>query len=74
MNFLNNEEVRSVLKPLNKEHDVVLFGSAVEGGMRSTSDIDIAVLSRCQNNEKNVYDNCIYNNFVYYCRAAGRRC
>ena len=54
MNCLNNEEVRSVLMPLKKEHDVVLFGSAVEGGMRSTSDIDIAVLSRNQSNEKNL--------------------
>jgi len=46
--------IRRELSSLKGKYEVILFGSMVEGGMRPTSDIDIAVLSRIQDKAKNI--------------------
>ncbi|GAF98013.1 unnamed protein product [marine sediment metagenome] len=48
------EEMKEILKPLKEYLEVILFGSAVEGGMRPESDIDIAVISRKKNKNQNI--------------------
>ena len=47
-------QLRKDLIYLKDKHDVVLFGSHVEGGIRPISDIDIAVLSLDMNRDENL--------------------
>lgn len=47
-------ELGKILAPLKETYEIILFGSAVEGAMRPKSDIDIAVLSRNQNQKSNI--------------------
>jgi len=47
-------QIREKLKFLKEKHDVVAYGSYVEGGMRPNSDIDIAVISHQTNKELNI--------------------
>lgn len=46
------EEIRRDLEPL-KDHEVVLYGSWCSGDWTPRSDIDVAVLSRSQDDQKN---------------------
>lgn len=48
------EEMKEILEPLKENHEVILFGSAVEGGMRPESDVDIAAISRNKNKNQNI--------------------
>ncbi len=48
------DEIKHILAPLKEKYEVILFGSAVEGGLRPKSDIDIAILSHNQNEKKNI--------------------
>lgn len=48
------EEIKEILEPLKEKYEVILFGSAVEGGMRPESDIDIAVITRNKNEKQNI--------------------
>ena len=48
------EEMKEILDPLKENHEVILFGSAVEGGMRPESDVDIAAISRNKNKNQNI--------------------
>ncbi|MHA1293415.1 MAG: nucleotidyltransferase domain-containing protein [Promethearchaeota archaeon] len=47
------EEIRTILNSLKEKYDVIMFGSAVEGGIRPNSDIDIAVITYTKDLEKN---------------------
>jgi hypothetical protein len=47
-------KLRKDLIYLKDKHDVVLFGSHVEGGIRPISDIDIAILSLDKDRNKNL--------------------
>jgi len=47
-------KIRGDLNFLKEKYDVVVYGSYVEGGMRSNSDIDIAVLSYETEKEKSI--------------------
>lgn len=48
------DELGKILASLKETSEIILFGSAVEGAMRPKSDIDIAVLSRNQNQKRNI--------------------
>lgn len=48
------EEMKEILEPLKEKNEVILFGSAVEGGMRPESDIDIAIITRNKNEKQNI--------------------
>lgn len=54
MNSPKIDELAKTLAPLKEKYEVILFGSVVEGAMRLKSDIDIAVISRNQNQESNI--------------------
>lgn len=54
MNYPKIDELGKILAPLKETYEIILFGSAVEGAMRPKSDIDIAVLSRNQNQKSNI--------------------
>jgi predicted nucleotidyltransferase len=54
MKSLKIEKLTEVLNPLKKIYEVVIYGSQVEGGYRPDSDIDIAVITRETNIEKNI--------------------
>jgi len=54
MRSLKIENLAEILNPLKEEYDVVIYGSQVEGGVRPNSDIDIAVITRETNIEKNI--------------------
>lgn len=54
MNYPKIDELGKILVPLKETYEIILFGSAVEGAMRPKSDIDIAVLSRNQNQKSNI--------------------
>lgn len=47
------EKIQQDLSKLDGNYEVLLFGSAIEGGFRPESDIDIAVLSRNRNISQN---------------------
>ena len=47
-------KLREILDPLKEKYEIILFGSSVEGGMRPTSDIDVAILSRNKNKAENI--------------------
>lgn len=47
------EKIRTDLRVLESNYEVVIFGSAIEGGFRPESDIDIAVITRNQKKERN---------------------
>ena len=47
------KKIKEDLKPLSK-YEVVLFGSYVNGEFRESSDIDVAVITRKKNFNKNV--------------------
>ncbi|MHA1584167.1 MAG: nucleotidyltransferase domain-containing protein [Promethearchaeota archaeon] len=53
MNPPSINHIQKELYALKSKYEVVLFGSAVEGGFRYESDIDIAVLSRNSDKAKN---------------------
>ena len=48
------EEMKEILEPLKEKYEAILFGSAVEGGMRPESDIDIAIITRNKNEKQNI--------------------
>jgi len=48
------EEMKEILVPLKEKYEVILFGSAVEGGMRPESDIDIGVITRNKSKNQNI--------------------
>jgi predicted nucleotidyltransferase len=48
------EEMKEILALLKEKYEVILFGSAVEGGMRPESDIDIAVITRNKSKNYNI--------------------
>ena len=48
------EEMKEILEPLKEKYEVILFGSAVEGGMRPESDIDIAIITRNKDEKQNI--------------------
>jgi len=48
------EEMKEILVPLKEKYEVILFGSAVEGGMRHESDIDIGVITRNKSKNQNI--------------------
>jgi len=54
MRSLKIENLAEILNSLKEEYDVVIYGSQVEGGVRPNSDIDIAVITRETNIEKNI--------------------
>ncbi|TFG05660.1 MAG: DNA polymerase subunit beta [Promethearchaeota archaeon] len=54
MNCANLKEVKEQLKSLAQKFEVILFGSFLKGDTHSTSDIDIAVLSRRQDKILNI--------------------
>ncbi|HUX98007.1 MAG TPA: nucleotidyltransferase domain-containing protein [Candidatus Deferrimicrobium sp.] len=54
MNSNNIERIKEILSPLKDQYEVVLFGSFIENATRPTSDIDISVLSRTQDEAKNI--------------------
>ncbi|MHA1659020.1 MAG: nucleotidyltransferase domain-containing protein [Promethearchaeota archaeon] len=47
-------KLREILDPLKEKYEIILFGSSVEGGMRPTSDIDVAILTRNKNKAENI--------------------
>ncbi len=47
-------ELREKFAPIGAKLELILFGSAVEGGIRPKSDIDIAVISRNKNKKENI--------------------
>jgi len=48
------EDIREILEYLKEKFEVILFGSSVEGGIRSESDIDIAVITRNSSKKQNM--------------------
>ena len=54
MNSSELTKLRKDLIYLKDKHDVVLFGSHVEGGIRPISDTDIAILSLDKDRNKNL--------------------
>ncbi|MHA1490257.1 MAG: nucleotidyltransferase domain-containing protein [Promethearchaeota archaeon] len=48
------KKLREILDPLKEKYEIILFGSSVEGGMRPTSDIDVAILTRNKNKAENI--------------------
>ena len=48
------EEMKEILEPLKEKYEVILYGSAVEGGMRPESDIDIAIITRNKNEKQSI--------------------
>lgn len=46
-------EIKEILKELDGNFEVILYGSVVEGNVRPNSDIDIAVLTHSTDKEKN---------------------
>ncbi|MBY8984476.1 MAG: nucleotidyltransferase domain-containing protein [Candidatus Lokiarchaeota archaeon] len=54
MSSLKIEDLAEILNPLKGKYEVVLYGSQVEGGIRPDSDIDIAVITRGTDIEKNI--------------------
>lgn len=48
------EEMKEILVLLKEKYEVILFGSAVEGGMRPESDIDIGVITRNKSKNQNI--------------------
>ena len=54
MKSLKVDNLAEILNPLKENYEVVLYGSQVEGGIRPDSDIDIAVITRETNIEKNI--------------------
>ena len=48
------DEMKEILALLKEKYEVILFGSAVEGGMRPESDIDIAVITRNKSKNYNI--------------------
>ncbi|MEJ2248684.1 MAG: nucleotidyltransferase domain-containing protein [Candidatus Lokiarchaeota archaeon] len=48
------EKIKKDLKYLDGKYETILFGSFVEGGTRPKSDIDIAIISKTQNNKDNI--------------------
>lgn len=50
---MNMEEIKKDLKFL-KEYEVILFGSFVSGEFRQDSDIDVAVVTRSKDNDRNL--------------------
>ena len=53
MNLPKIEDIRNILKDLKTKFEVVLYGSFIDGSMRPNSDIDVAVLTRSKDKEKN---------------------
>ncbi|MBD3339734.1 MAG: hypothetical protein GF353_11535 [Candidatus Lokiarchaeota archaeon] len=47
------KRIKEDLNELKESFEVVIYGSFVEGGMRPNSDLDIAVITRSNNKEKN---------------------
>jgi len=54
MNYPKIDELGKILASLKETYEIILFGSAVEGAMRPKYNIDIAVLSRNQNQKSNI--------------------
>jgi len=79
MRSLKIDKIKEILDPLKENYEVVVYGSHVEGGIRPDSDVDIAVITREDNVEKNIeiqnkllgmfplkYDVCIFELFPIY--------
>ena len=45
MKFPKNVEIKEILGLLKDKYEVILFGSAVEGGVRHESDVNIAIIT-----------------------------
>jgi predicted nucleotidyltransferase len=54
MRSLKIDKIMEILDPLKENYEVVIYGSQVEGGIRPDSDVDVAVITREINNEKNI--------------------
>lgn len=50
---INLQDIKTELKTLKGKYDILIFGSAVAGGMRPNSDIDIAVITYVMDKEQN---------------------
>ena len=44
------EKIKSIVRKLDPEAKVILFGSIVKGGMRPDSDIDVLIITRLASN------------------------
>lgn len=53
MNLPTLEDIKKILEKLEETYEIVLYGSYIENSMRPTSDIDISVLTRLQDKQKN---------------------
>jgi len=53
MNLPTLEDIKKILEKLEETYEIVLYGSYIEKSMRPTSDIDISVLTRLQDKQKN---------------------
>ena len=53
MNLPTLEDIKKILEKLEETYEIVLYGSYIENSMRPTSDIDISVLTRLKDKQKN---------------------
>ena len=58
--MMNLKKLRIDLQPLSN-YEVVVFGSQVTGGTRPNSDVDVAIITREKNKEKNIQ---LYNQIL----------
>jgi len=54
VNSIELEEIKDNFEILAEKHEVIIYGSHVEGGSRPSSDVDIAVITRKVSREENV--------------------
>ena len=48
------KQIKQDLKKLGDQYEIVMFGSHISGGARPNSDIDIAIITRVQDKQKNI--------------------